>query len=151
MIAKIKHKIRTSAGIVNCILIYQQRGLLMWRFICVLSERVIMDSKRNVTIFLLIQLSHKVMSKSQPVVTKKEKHHSEGKNIKNIRRTLHTIRKRKWYKQYSGKGTSPKKQKYVWLSGRLHIEGRLNEGPRLQREHKDGKRSKAKQSKTTQT
>ena len=25
----------------------------------------------------------------------------------------------------------------MWLSGRLHIEGRLNEGPRLQRNHKD--------------
>ena len=28
------------------------------------------------------------------------------------------------------------KKKHVWLSGRLHIEGRLNEGPRLQRKHK---------------
>ena len=26
---------------------------------------------------------------------------------------------------------------HVWLSGRLHTEGRLNEGPRLQRKHKD--------------
>ena len=25
----------------------------------------------------------------------------------------------------------------MWLSGRLHIEGRLNEGPRLERKHKD--------------
>ena len=25
----------------------------------------------------------------------------------------------------------------MWLSGRLHIEGRLNKGPRLQRKHKD--------------
>ena len=30
-----------------------------------------------------------------------------------------------------------KKKKHVWLSGRLHIEGRLNEGPRPQRKHKD--------------
>ena len=30
-----------------------------------------------------------------------------------------------------------KKKKHVWLSGRLHIEGRLNEGPRLQRKHLD--------------
>ena len=28
---------------------------------------------------------------------------------------------------------SPPPKKRVWLSGRLHIEGRLNEGPRLQR------------------
>ena len=41
-------------------------------------------------------------------------------------------------KKYSEKATSPKKEeKHVWLSGRLHIEGRLNEGPRLQRKHKD--------------
>ena len=50
---------------------------------------------------------------------------------------------------YSEKATSPHKQKekrkkHVRLSGRLHIEGRLNEGPRLQRKHKDEKRSKAK-------
>ena len=48
-------------------------------------------------------------------------------------------------RKYSEKATSTnkqkenKKQKNVWLSGRLHIEGRLNEGPRLQR-----KRSKTK-------
>ena len=46
------------------------------------------------------------------------------------------------------KATSPNKQnekrkKHVWLSGRLHIERRLNEGTRLQRKHKDEKRSKA--------
>ena len=29
------------------------------------------------------------------------------------------------------------KKKHVWLSGRLHIEGRVNEGPRLQRKRKD--------------
>ena len=46
---------------------------------------------------------------------------------------------------YSEKATSPinkkqkqkKKKKHVWLSGRLHIGGRLNEGPRLKRKHKD--------------
>ena len=55
-------------------------------------------------------------------------------------------------KIYSAKPTSPNKQKekkerntYVWLSGRLHIEGRLNEGPRLQREHKG--ENEAKQNK----
>ena len=39
-----------------------------------------------------------------------------------------------------------KKWKHVWLSGRLHIEGRLNEGPRLQRKHKD-QENEAKQNK----
>ena len=38
-----------------------------------------------------------------------------------------------------------KKKKHVRLSGRLHIEGRLNEGPRLQRKHKD--ENEAKQNK----
>ena len=38
-----------------------------------------------------------------------------------------------------------KKKKHVWLSGRLHIEGRLNEGPRLQRKHED--ENEAKQNK----
>ena len=64
--------------------------------------------------------------------------------------TLHIKRNRKWYKKYSEKATSPNEQKDVWLSGRLHIEGRLNEGPRLQRKH-DEKRSKAKQNKTNVT
>ena len=69
---------------------------------------------------------------------------------KNGRRTLHTKRKRQWYEKYS---TSPnkrkkKRKKHVWLSGRLHIEGRLNEEPRLQRKHKD---EKAKQNKTKVT
>ena len=44
------------------------------------------------------------------------------------------------------KSTSPKKKKkHVWLSGRLRIEGRLNEGPRIQRKHKD--ENEAKQNK----
>ena len=38
-----------------------------------------------------------------------------------------------------------KKKKHVWLSGRLHIEGRLNEEPRLQRKYKD--ENEAKQNK----
>ena len=38
-----------------------------------------------------------------------------------------------------------KRKKHVWLSGRLHIEGQLNEGPRLQRKHKD--ENEAKQNK----
>ena len=38
---------------------------------------------------------------------KVEKHHSEGKNV---RRTLHSKRKRPWYKQHSEKATSPNKQ-----------------------------------------
>ena len=38
-----------------------------------------------------------------------------------------------------------KRKKHVWLSGRLHIEERLNEGPRLQRKHRD--ENEAKQNK----
>ena len=37
------------------------------------------------------------------------------------------------------------KKKHVWLSGRLYIEGRLNEGPRLQRKRRD--ENEAKQNK----
>ena len=36
----------------------------------------------------------------------------------------------------------------MWLSERLHIEGRLNEGLRLQRKHKDEKRGKTKKRNT---
>ena len=50
-----------------------------------------------------------------------------------------------------GKSDIIKKRKHAWLSGRLHIEGRLNEGPRLQRKHEDEKRSKAKQNKVKVT
>ena len=82
---------------------------------------------------------------------KVEKHNSEGKNV---RRTLQrTKRKRKWYKKYSEKATSKKKtKKNVWLSsGRLHIEGRLNEGPRLQRKkHKDENEAKQNKRNTTE-
>ena len=57
-------------------------------------------------------------------------------------------------KKYSGKATSPSTQKEkeeknvscVWLSGCcLHIEGRLNEEPRIHRKHRD--KNKAKQNK----
>ena len=34
---------------------------------------------------------------------------------------------------------------HVWLSGRLHIKGRLNEGPRLRQKHED--ENEAKQNK----
>ena len=34
--------------------------------------------------------------------------------------------------------------KHVWLSERLHTKGRLNKVSRLQRKHKDEKRSKVK-------
>ena len=49
--------------------------------------------------------------------------------------------------KYSEKVTSPNKQKekrkkHVLLSGRLHIEGRLNEGLRLPLMHKDEKEAK---------
>ena len=44
----------------------------------------------------------------------------------------------KMVKKILGKSDPQKnKKKHVWLSGRLHIEGRLKEGPRLQRKHKD--------------
>ena len=48
---------------------------------------------------------------------------------------MYTKRKRKWYKKNTRKKRhlQKKKKKHVWLSGRLHIERRLNEGPRLQR------------------
>ena len=71
------------------------------------------------------------------------KHHSEGKNV---RRTLHTKRKRKWYKKYSEEATSPKIETRV-ATGAPAFEGRLNEGLRLQRKHRDKKRSKTKQNK----
>ena len=57
-------------------------------------------------------------------------------------------RKRKWYKKILGKSdvSKNKNKKHVWLSGRLHIEGRLNEGQRLRRrKHKD--ENEAKQNK----
>ena len=90
------------------------------------------------------------MSKIQTVVTKKvEKHHPEGKNV---RRTLHTKRKRKRYKKYSEKATSPDKQKeknkkHVWLSGRLHIEGRLTKD----RGFSESIKTKTKKNKTNVT
>ena len=81
------------------------------------------------------------MSKIQPVVT----------------RWKNTIRKERTYdllsillirengngtKKYSEKATYKKKKKNVWLSGHLHIEGRLNEGPRLQLKHRDENEAK---------
>ena len=52
-----------------------------------------------------------------------------------------------WYKKINGKSDiylqiNKRKKK---ATGRLHIEGRLNEGPRLQRKHKD--ENEAKQNK----
>ena len=58
-------------------------------------------------------------------------HYLEGKNV---RRTLHTKRKWQWYKKYSEKSDISKINKRgkgrntFWLSGRPHIEERLNEG-----------------------
>ena len=58
-------------------------------------------------------------------------HHLEGKNLQ---RTLHTKRKWQWYKKYSEKSDISKINKRgkgrntFWLSGRPHIEERLNEG-----------------------
>ena len=57
-------------------------------------------------------------------------------------------------KNILGKAASPNKQMekkerkgHVWLSGRLYIDRRWNEGPRLQRKHKD--ENEAKQTKIT--
>ena len=52
-------------------------------------------------------VSLKLMSKSSSW-SQGRKHHSERKSV---RRTLDTKRKRKWYKKYSEKATSPKRQK----------------------------------------
>ena len=64
-----------------------------------------------------------------------------GNGAKNTRKKRHLQINKKYIER----------KKQVWLSGRLHIEGRLNEGPRLQRKHKDEKRSKAKQNETNVT
>ena len=80
-----------------------------------------------------------------------------------VARWKNTIRKERTYdvlsiQRESGNGTKntqkkrhlQKKKKHVWLSRRLHIEGGLNEGPRLQRNPKDETRSsKAKQTNAT--
>ena len=87
------------------------------------------------------------MSKIQPVVTRliktfrKERTYDvfsiqreSGNGTKNTRKKRH-------YLQTKGK------KKHVLISGCMHIEGRLNEGPRLQRKHK----TKTKQNKTNIT
>ena len=62
---------------------------------------------------------------------------------------VHTKRKRKNGTKNIRKKRHLQINKRKKLSGRLHIEGRLDGGPRLQRKHKeDEKRSKAKQNKT---
>ena len=64
--------------------------------------------------------------------------------------THHSKRKRQWYKNTRKKRhlqinkRKKERKNYVWLSGRLHIEGRLNEGPRLDESIK----TKTKQNKT---
>ena len=40
-------------------------------------------------------------------------------------------------KSNNGTNKRKKKKKHMRLTGSLHIEGRLNEGPQLQRKHKD--------------
>ena len=42
------------------------------------------------------------------------------------------------------KENKEKRKKHVWLSERLHIEGRLNEGPRLQRKQEKKKKKETK-------
>ena len=91
---------------------------------------------------LLIEFSHKLISKSTPG--------SQGRKTPFERKERTTYspskRKRKWYKKILRKKRhlQKKKEKHMWLSGRLHIEGPLNEGPRLQRKHKDGNEAKRK-------
>ena len=73
-----------------------------------------------------------MMSKIQPVVTTYDvlsidKDNAEEMVQKNTRKKRHLKKK---------------KTKHVRLSGRPHIEGRLNKGPRLQRKHKDGNEAK---------
>ena len=57
------------------------------------------------------------------------------------RKTSFGRKERRTYSPYKEKAEKYKKilrkSGHVWLSGRLHIEGRLNQGPRLQRKHKD--------------
>ena len=91
------------------------------------------------------------MSKIQPVVTKGRKTPFGRKE-----RTTYSPYKEKAeivQNNTRKKRPSPKKKKEtenVWLSGRLHIEGRSNEGPRLQRKHKKDENG-AKQNKTNVT
>ena len=70
------------------------------------------------------------------------KHHSEGRNV---RRTLHTKRKRRWYKNYSEKRhlqiIKRKKNKEILVAKGAPV----NEGPWLQRNHED--ENEAKQNK----
>ena len=73
------------------------------------------------------------MSKIQPVVISKvEKHHPEEKRAayspyeKKTAIVLRILGKSDKFKKQK-----KKRKKYLWLSGRLHIEERLNEGPRL--------------------
>ena len=57
--------------------------------------------------------------------------------------------RKKRHLQINKKRKKRKRKKHAWLTECLHIEGRLNEGPRLQRKHSDEKRSKTKQTNVT--
>ena len=68
--------------------------------------------------------------------------------------TLHTKRngkntRKKRHLQINKKRGKHKRKKHVWLSERRDSEGRLNEGPRLQRRHR--RDEKTKQNKTNVT
>ena len=83
------------------------------------------------------------MSKIQPVVTRTY-------DVLSIQRESGNCTKK-----YSEKATSPnnqkekiKRKKQVWILVRLHIEERLNEGPRLQRKHRDENETKQNKRKT---
>ena len=85
------------------------------------------------------------MSKIQPVVTR----YLEKPNTIRKERTYDVLsspykEKAEMVQKLLGKSDISKKNKHVWLSGRLHIEGRLNEGPRLQQKHKTKNEPKQK-------
>ena len=71
------------------------------------------------------------MSKIQPVITRSEKDRPERENV---RRALSVQRDNGNGTKILGKGDISKKKEqrknHVWLWGRMHIEERLNEGPR---------------------
>ena len=83
------------------------------------------------SIFCTIAIFPRVGPRKKTRLNENIHHHLEGKNV---RLTLHTKRKWQWYKKYLEKSDISKINKRgkgrntFWLSGRPHIEERLNEG-----------------------
>ena len=92
------------------------------------------------------------MSKIQPVVTRQKTtiRKEITYDVLSIQRERGNGTKKNRKKATSPNQQKEKRKEHVWLSGRLHIEGRLNEGLHLQRKHEDEK-NEAKQSKIKQT